>query len=177
MDSRKKSYSWISISQSICTATTSCTRCTKKSMNLYLYIPPNSADPHGLLHGLIFRRMQAYWHQNTEKKNFVWMAKLLAQRLITQAYSKQVLTPLFIEATLSGSTTSAMKEASNHACHHDSISKPRKRYKSNLLPLALPHHPRRGIKQATISKTFAASLKKLLPHRSLASLQYPDLSI
>jgi hypothetical protein len=134
----------------------------QKSMNLYLYIPPNSAHPQGLLRGLIFGRMRAYWHQNTDKKNFVRMAKLLAQRLIARGYSKQVLTPLFIEAT----------ERLNHLDNESklqgattTVSATEEKDKKPIF-FHLPFHPR-GIKRATIRKTFDASLKKLLPSRSL----------
>ena len=135
----------------------------QKSMNLYLYIPPNSAHPQGLLRGLIFGRMRAYWHQNTEKKNFVRMAKLLAQRLIARGYSKQVLTPLFIEATERLDRVYNDRSERLGAINQVSANKEKE---SKPIFFHLPFHPR-GITRATIRKTFDASLKKLLPHRSL----------
>jgi hypothetical protein len=134
----------------------------QKSMNLYLYIPPNSAHPTGLLRGLVFGRMRAYWHQNTDKANFVRMAKLLSDRLIARGYSKKVLLPLFIEAT-------------KRLDHLDDESKQGRAIATTLAPeeeltkpifFHLPYHPR-GIQRTTIRKTFDASLKKLLPKRSL----------
>ncbi len=134
----------------------------QKSMNLHLYIPPNSAHPTGLLRGLVFGRMRACWHQNTDKANFVRMAKLLSDRLIARGYSKKVLLPLFIEAA-------------KRLDHLDDESKQGRAIATTLAPeeeltkpifFHLPYHPR-GIQRTTIRKTFDASLKKLLPKRSL----------
>jgi hypothetical protein len=132
----------------------------QKAMNLYLYIPPNSAHPGGLLQGLIFGRMRAYWYQNTEKKNFVRMAKLLSQRLIARGYSKKLLTPLFIEAAKRLSRLdSTDKRTSVIATATDaSEEKP--------IFFHLPYHPR-GVQRTTIRKTFDTTLKKLLPNRPL----------
>jgi hypothetical protein len=71
----------------------------QKSMSLHLHTLPNSAHPEGLVRGLMFGRLRACWHQNTNKHNFVKMAQLLAKRLFERGCSKKLLTPLFIEAT------------------------------------------------------------------------------
>ena len=133
----------------------------QKSMNLYLYIPPNSAHQHGVLRSLIFGRIQAYWHQNTEEYNFVKMAALLAQRLIARGHSRQILTPLFVEATerfthLDSKNQQGAITAEPAAAVED------------IKPIFfhLPYHPR-GIQRTTIRKTFDATLKKVLPHRPL----------
>ncbi len=126
----------------------------QKDMNLYLYIPPNSAHPQGLIRGLVFGRMRAYWNQNTDKQNFVKMAKRLAHRLIARGYSMQQLAPLFFEATERLSIRADQGKVESAA--------------ENLKPIFfhLPYHPR-GITRTTIRKTFDSSLKKLLPDRRL----------
>jgi hypothetical protein len=133
----------------------------QKDMNLYLYIPPNSAHPEGMLRGLVFGRLRSYWIQNTEKKNFVKMAKLLSERLVARGYSKQILTPLFIEATerLSRLQTASTKRGEAMAGHPKKEKKP--------LFFHLPFHPR-GIQRTTIQKTFDTTLQTLvLPNRPL----------
>jgi hypothetical protein len=133
----------------------------QKAMNLYLYIPPNSAHPQGLLRGIVFGRMRAYWNQNTEKKNFVRMAKLLAQRLIVRGYSKKLLIPLFIEATERLSRLDderRIHSASSETATEANDPKP--------IFFHLPYHPR-GIARTTIRKTFDTTLKKLMPQRPL----------
>jgi hypothetical protein len=133
----------------------------QKSMNLYLYIPPTSAHPQGVLRSLVFGRLQAYWHQNTEKKNFVKMAALLAQRLMARGYSKQLLTPLFIEATERLSSLDDNKQQGAITAELAAAAKDKK-----PIFFHLPYHPR-GIQRTTIRKIFDASLKKVLPHRPL----------
>jgi hypothetical protein len=134
----------------------------QKSMNLYLYIPPNSAHPEGLLRGLIFGRLRAYWYQNTNKRNFVKMAQLLANRLFARGYSKKLLTPLFIEATERLSRLeSELAEQGNSTSGSSATSK-----EDKPIFFHLPYHPR-GIKRPTIRKHFNATLQKLLPRRRL----------
>jgi hypothetical protein len=128
----------------------------QKTMNLYLYIPPNSAHPEGLLRGLIFGRMRAYWIQNTDKKNFVRMARLLCQRLMARGYSKLLLMPLFTEAA---------KRVSHESNNEPALGIVPKKEEKPIF-FHLPFHPR-GIHRTTIRKTFNATLKKLLPTRPL----------
>jgi hypothetical protein len=54
----------------------------QKLMNLYLYIPPTSAHPAKMLHSLIYGCLRAFRLQNTDIRNFVNMATLLAKCLL-----------------------------------------------------------------------------------------------
>jgi hypothetical protein len=70
----------------------------QKPMNLYLYIPPNSAHPDKILRSIVFGRLRAYRLQNSTTTNFIKMSLLLARRLRDRGFSPQTLTPLFREA-------------------------------------------------------------------------------
>jgi hypothetical protein len=54
----------------------------QKDMNLYLYIPPTSAHSPNMIKGLIYGRLQSYKHTNSDVKDYVHFATLLAKRLI-----------------------------------------------------------------------------------------------
>jgi hypothetical protein len=131
-------------------------------MNLYLYIPPNSAHPEGLLRGLIFGRLRAYWYQNTKRRNFVKMAQHLANRLVARRYSKKVLTPLFIEAT----ERLRLLESESAVLGGTIAGSVDKEKEDNPIYFHLPFHPR-GIQRPTIRKLFNATLKKASPQRRL----------
>jgi hypothetical protein len=133
----------------------------QKSMNLHLYIPPNSAHPHGVLRSLVFGRLQACWHQNTEEYNFVKIAALLAQRLIARGYSKQILTALFVEATERLTHLDCKNQQGAITVEPAAAAKDKK-----PIFFHLPYHPR-GMQRTTIRKAFNASLQKVLPHRTL----------
>jgi hypothetical protein len=70
----------------------------QKEMNLYLYIPPSSAHPAGMIKGLIYSAIRRYKRQNTDRKDFVEMVRLLYQRLRDRGWEKQQLYELFIDA-------------------------------------------------------------------------------
>jgi hypothetical protein len=130
----------------------------QKSMNLCLHIPPNSAHLQGVLPSLFFGRMQACWHQSTEKKNLVKMVALLAQRLIARGHLKQPLTPLFIEAAEQLSSLDD-KNQQEGASHHGRIGT-----KTNLLS---PVPPSQRHAANCNPQNLQPSLKKVLPHRPL----------
>jgi hypothetical protein len=128
----------------------------QKSMNLCLHMPPNSAHPEGLLRGLMFGRLRACWHQNANKRNFVKMAQLLANRLFARGCSKKLLTPLFIEATERLSRLES--ELAEHGDATSGSSATRKEDKPIFFHS--PYHPR-GMKRPAIRKHFNATLQKL----------------
>ena len=74
------------------------TKTYQKEMNLYLYIPPSSAHPAGMIKGLIYSAIRRYKRQNTDRKDFVEMVRLLYQRLWDCGWEKQQLYELFIDA-------------------------------------------------------------------------------
>ena len=74
------------------------TKTFQKSMNLFLYIPPHSAHPPGLMKSLVFGLLLTYYKQNTHPTDFLNISLLLFQRLINRGHNHDVLTDLFTSA-------------------------------------------------------------------------------
>lgn len=75
------------------------TKTFQKPINLHLYIPPSSAHPPGVLKSIIFGNLRRYWQQNTNSDDYTSIASQFADRLVARGYSREVLTPLFLEAS------------------------------------------------------------------------------
>jgi len=74
------------------------TRMHEKELNLYLYIPPHSAHPPGVLKSLIYGRIQQiHFLCNTQNDRTHFM-RLLLQRLVHRGYDKTDLLPIFRRA-------------------------------------------------------------------------------
>lgn len=73
-------------------------RTYQKKMNLYLYIPPASAHPTGCIKGTIFGLIRRYKAQNTYRRDFVNLVKLLYRRLIARGWDPSFIRPIFSEA-------------------------------------------------------------------------------
>jgi hypothetical protein len=101
----------------------------QKEMNLYLYIPPKSAHPPGVIKSMIFGCLRNYWHQNSDIKDFKHIANLLYQRLLRRGHDPQDTQQIFLEA---------MKQ----------LHKPKQLYKTpsekegHTVFLKLEYHPR-----------------------------------
>ena len=70
----------------------------EKSLNLYLYIPPHSAHPPGVLTGLVIgncHRMHTLCSDSADK---TFHLRQFMARLLARGYSHSVLRPLFIRA-------------------------------------------------------------------------------
>jgi len=70
----------------------------EKSMNPYLYIPPHSAHPPGVLTGLVFgniHRISSLCSDSDDRKRLV---QQFYRRLLVRGYQPSMLTPLFREA-------------------------------------------------------------------------------
>ena len=67
-------------------------------MNLYLYIPPHSAHPPGMIKGLIYGQLQRYKYQNSDRADYLIQIKLLYQRLRERGWQHNTLQAYFIEA-------------------------------------------------------------------------------
>ena len=82
----------------------------QKPMNLFLYIPSNSAHPPGVLQSLIHGLLQTYRRQNTFEKDFKHFVTLLYRRLRARGYSHDILSPIFQRAgKLLSATTSPLQ--------------------------------------------------------------------
>jgi hypothetical protein len=71
------------------------TRTHQKQLNLYLYLPANSAHPPGALKGLIFGLIKKYRFQNPSNQDFKAIAQLLFNRLLDRGYRPSTLQPIF----------------------------------------------------------------------------------
>ena len=74
------------------------TKTFQKPMNLFLYIPPHSAHPPGLMKSLIYGLLKTYYLQNSRSSDFLNMVKLLFLRLQHRGHKSADIRPLFIEA-------------------------------------------------------------------------------
>jgi hypothetical protein len=123
-------------------------------MNLYLYIPPASAHWPNMLKGLIYGRLQSYKHNNSDVKDYVHFAILLAKRLIARGWNQETITKLMDEAHRSLD----MKP------QHINDTKPN----PQLQPLIfhLPFHPR-GFQRQTIQDIYKKTLGRHILDRKL----------
>ena len=69
-----------------------------KPLNLYLYLPPSSAHPPGLLKGHIFGHIKKLYMQNTEFGNFRRFSLQFFERLMARGHSRDQLIRLFNQA-------------------------------------------------------------------------------
>ena len=69
-------------------------------MNLYLYIPPLSAHPKSCFngHGLIIGEILRYWHQNSNKNDFINITSLFIQRLAQRGHKVPDIIPILNKA-------------------------------------------------------------------------------
>ena len=74
------------------------TKTYQKPMNLFLYIPPHSAHPPGLMKSLVFGLLNTYFLQNTFSEDFFSMVRHLFNRLINRGHKAEDLRELFLEA-------------------------------------------------------------------------------
>ena len=74
------------------------TKTYQKPNNAYLYIPPHSAHPKGMINGIIYSLLRTYWRQNSKFSDFVKFSKLLFQRHLNQGWDQAVLKQVFITA-------------------------------------------------------------------------------
>ncbi|TMW68854.1 hypothetical protein Poli38472_001010 [Pythium oligandrum] len=73
-------------------------RTHQKPLNLYLYLPPHSAHPPGVLKGMIYGLVQKYRVQNTADEDFRAIVQLLFKRLLHRGHKFDTLVSLFNSA-------------------------------------------------------------------------------
>jgi hypothetical protein len=70
----------------------------EKAMNLYLYIPPHSAHPPGVLSGLIYGNVFRIQRLCSEELERLRLMKEFYQRLLVRGYKSTQIQPLFLKA-------------------------------------------------------------------------------
>lgn len=81
------------------------TKTHQKALNLYLYIPANSAHSPGILKGLIYGLLKKYKSHNSRPADFRRIVNLFYKRLQARGYLPKLLLPVFRKA-LSATTFS-----------------------------------------------------------------------
>ena len=132
-------------------------------MNLYLYIPPNSAHPEGILKSLIYGRLRTYWKQNTYAKDFERMQQHLQTKLIDRGYTKEHLQPIFTTALTRIQTEQSQTNNKNNNNQTDTENRP--------LFFHLDYHPR-GIQRQQIRAAFHNTLGTIFPNHQLIVAQH-----
>jgi hypothetical protein len=74
------------------------TRTHQKALNLYLYLPANSAHPPGVLKGLVYGLIKKYHKQNSSFDDFRVIVQKLFSRLQQRGYRSDIITPIFKQA-------------------------------------------------------------------------------
>ena len=97
--SLRTSVDFLDITISLSQSGTLSTRTYQKSENLFLYIPPHSSHPPGLMKSLIFGLLLTYYLQNTLATDFYRMTHLLFTRLQARGHLPENIRPIFLEAT------------------------------------------------------------------------------
>ena len=104
----------------------------EKALNPYLYIPPHSAHPPGVLTGLVYgnvHRIYTLCSDPTEQKGLLTQ---FYQRLITRGYKPSMIAPLFANAI--------QRFDINSPLHHTKIAKTKLSFADTIF-LHLPFHP------------------------------------
>ena len=74
------------------------TRTFQKPMNLYLYIPPQSAHQDGLMKGIVYGELKRYLWQNTKREDYIKMVSKFFQRCLKRNWPYKRLYRIFIDA-------------------------------------------------------------------------------
>ena len=93
------------------------TRTYEKSLNLFLYIPPQSAHSPGVLKSTIFGNVRRHWIQNSKNEDYCAAVQRFMGRLEARGHARKDLLPIFKEAfeKISKSQDSASTRSSSDA--------------------------------------------------------------
>ena len=70
----------------------------QKPMNLFLYSPPTSAHPPGVLKLTIYGNLRRFWIQNSKLSDYTRVTQQFANHLIARGHRSQNISKLFLEA-------------------------------------------------------------------------------
>jgi len=95
----------------------------EKPMALYLFIPPHSAHPPGVLTGHIFGNLLRIFRLNSDEADIIKDTLTFYDRFLVRGHKRDVLTPLFLKGiknarkyiATSNATRSRIKEEKHEA--------------------------------------------------------------
>jgi hypothetical protein len=131
------------------------TKTYQKEMNLFLYIPPLSAHPEGVLKGLVFGNLRWFWTQNPDINDYITITYQFFQHLLDRGHNATHLAHLFMSATSKLDAESKMMQVQLTMSKKITQAEPK-----DTLFFHLEHHPR-GIPRHTIRYIYKESLE---PH-------------
>ena len=82
----------------------------QKTMNLYLYLPFASAHPQGCIKGTIYGLINRYYAQNTYRKDYANIVRLLYHRICERGWDSQYIHDLIINASRHVETKSTTQQ-------------------------------------------------------------------
>ena len=92
------SVNFLDLTISINNNQTISTKTYQKKENLFLYIPPQSAHPPGMVKSLIYSLLRTYYIQNTHTSDFNIISTRFFNRLLARGYNPETILPLFKES-------------------------------------------------------------------------------
>jgi hypothetical protein len=131
------------------------TKTYQKEMNLFLYIPPLSAHPEGVLKGLVFGNLRRFWTQNSDINDYILISYQFFQHLLDRGHNATHLAHLFMSAASKFDAESRMTSVQLTMSKKISQAEPK-----DTLFFHLEYHPR-GIPRHTIRDIYNESLE---PH-------------
>ena len=102
------------------------TKTYQKKENLFLYIPPQSAHPPGMIKSLIYNLLRTYFIQNTTTSDFQHTVQRFYKRLLDRGYTTSTIHPIFskyLPKIISDPTILSLKDY-NYSNIHPPSSKP-----------------------------------------------------
>eukprot|EP00956_Cyclotella_meneghiniana_P032435 scaffold89233_cov70-Cyclotella_meneghiniana.AAC.1 len=98
----------------------------EKSQNQYLYIPPHSSHPRGVLTGLVFGQVLRFRRHCTHRHDANAKIKQFIQRLIARGHKKDDLLPIFERAEINATKYLRRTEAESKQMAKDKWKQSRK---------------------------------------------------
>jgi len=121
----------------------------QKPLNLYLYLPPNSAHPPSCLKGLITGEIRRYWTQNSPE-DFQSILTKFIDRLLKRGYTLPKLTPILLKAAATLNKSHSVPSTQN----------------TDTLYLHWPFHPN-GLNRQLIRRLYDNTLKPVLDYDNM----------
>jgi hypothetical protein len=126
------------------------TKTYQKPMNLFLYIPPHSAHPAGVLKSIIYGNLRRYWIQNSNHSDYISTVTRFAQHLVNRGHNRETIKTIFLDAA-------AHMDSQEKANRRDTPTASPPQEISSTLYIHWEYHPR-GIQRHIICQMYNHAL-------------------